>query len=92
MSRPENDDLLLALGGLADREPGADRSHLVVREAMRAIARRRRLAERRVVMRAAMYAGAVAPFAAGSLSAAYLVAALVQAIAVLRHATPGAIF
>ncbi len=91
MSRLEDDDLLRALQDLRTEAPNPARSRAVVAEAVRTIARRRRFAERRVVVMAGIYASMIAPFAAGSLSAGYLAAAIVQAIVVLRHAH-GAIF
>ncbi len=89
MSPREDEDPVQALRDLPGREPGADRSRAVLAAAARTIARRRRLAERRLLVMAAMYAGIAAPFAAGSLSAAYLAAIVVQAIIVFRYAGPG---
>ena len=89
MSRPDDEDLLRALRDLGTEEPASDRSRAVVASAVRTIARRRRLTERRVVVLAAVYGAMIAPFAAGGLSAAYLAAAIVQAIVVFRYAHPG---
>jgi len=89
MNRAEDEDLLRALGSLEIREPDPDRSRAVLTGAARTIARRRRLAEKRVVVMAGVYAAMIAPFAAGSLSAGYLAAAVVQALVVLRFAHPG---
>lgn len=88
MSRPEREAMLGALADLGTREPDADRSRAVVASAVRTIARRRKLTERRVVVLAAVYGATLAPVAAGGLSAAYLAAAIVQAILVLRYAHP----
>jgi hypothetical protein len=86
---PEQEDPLRALRDLGTRQPDAERSRAVVASAVRAIARRRKLTERRVVVAAAVYGATLAPFAAGGLSAAYLAAAIVQAVVVFRYAHTG---
>jgi hypothetical protein len=89
MTRPEDDHLLLALRDLGIEDPDPARSRAVLAGATRTIARRRRFAERRIVVMAAVYAAMIAPFAAGALSAGFLAGAIVQAIVVLRYAHGG---
>ncbi len=80
------DDLLLALRDLAVQESSPTRSTAILAAAAQTIARRRRLAEYRLVLEAAAYGQRIAPFAAGTLAAAFVAAALTQVVVVLVRA------
>ena len=85
----EDDRLLRALADLGTEEPDAARARAVLERASRTMARRRLLAQNRVLIMAAAYGALVAPFAAGTLSVGYIAAAVVQAIIVMKVARAG---
>ncbi len=89
MTEREDDNLLLALRALDRLEPDGERSRVLVERAARPITRRRRAAQSRGLMSAPMYAALIGPVAAGSLSAGYLAAVLIQAIVVFKYAGAG---
>jgi hypothetical protein len=90
MTGPEQpDDLLLALGDLPAQEPDPARSRAVLARATRTIASRRRLAQKRFVVTAAVYGRLLAPLATGGLSAGFIAAAVAQAVVVLQRAHAG---